>query len=113
MSQQDYSPAMRVKKRNGNLEAVDVNKIVKAVSRCCKGLSCVDPLRVATKTISGLYDGATTVELDLLSIQTAALLTTEEPGYSMLAARLLSNVIQKEVENQVLVLGILFNQDVP
>jgi len=100
MSQQDYSPTMRVKKRNGNLEAVDVNKIVKAVSRCCKGLSYVDPLRVATKTISGLYDGATTVELDLLSIQTAALLTTEEPGYSMLAARLLSNVIQKEVENQ-------------
>jgi ribonucleoside-diphosphate reductase alpha chain len=100
MSQQDATPIMRVKKRNGSFETVNVNKIVDAVSRFCNGLLFVDPLRVATKTISGLYDGATTVELDLLSIQTAALLTTEEPGYSMLAARLLSNVIQKEVANQ-------------
>ncbi len=53
-------------------EPVDVNKIVRAVSRCCVGLTDVDPLRVATKTISGLYDGATTRELDQLSIQTAA-----------------------------------------
>ena len=36
-------------------------------------------MRVATKTISGLYDGATTRELDQLSIQTAAALIAEEP----------------------------------
>ena len=53
-------------------EPVDVNKIVRAVSRCCVGLADVDAMRVATKTISGLYDGATTRELDQLSIQTAA-----------------------------------------
>ena len=63
---------MRVTKRNGSSEPVDVNKIVRAVGRCCAGLNDVDPLRVATKTISGLYDGATTRELDRLSIQTAA-----------------------------------------
>ena len=64
--------SMRVRKRNGAIEPVDVNKIVRAVSRCCVGLADVDALRVATKTISGLYDGATTRELDQLSIQTAA-----------------------------------------
>jgi len=67
--------AMRVRKRNGAFEPVDVNKIVRAVARCCVGLGEVDAMRVATKTISGLYDGATTKELDSLSIQTAALLT--------------------------------------
>jgi ribonucleoside-diphosphate reductase alpha chain len=94
------SPTMRVRKRNGSYEPGDVNKIVRAVARCCEGLSFVDPLRVATKTISGLYDGATTAELDRLSIQTAALLTAEEPQYSILAARLLATVVHKEVENQ-------------
>ena len=49
-------------------------------------------MRVATKTISGLYDGATTRELDKLSIQTAAALIVEEPQYSRLAARLLADV---------------------
>ncbi len=91
---------MRVRKRNGDFEPVDLNKIVRAVGRSCVGLTQVDALRVATKTISGLYDGATTRELDKLSIQTAAALIVEEPEYSRLAARLLSTYIDKEVANQ-------------
>src|SRR3989442_276689 len=75
---------MRVCKRNGDLEPVDVNKV----------------MRVATRTISGLCDGATTEELDELSIRTAASLIVEEPNYSKLAARLLSTYIEKEVKNQ-------------
>jgi ribonucleoside-diphosphate reductase alpha chain len=91
---------MKVRKRNGSFEPVDVNKIVRAVGRCSQGLTQVDPLRVATRTISGLYDGATTRELDQLSIQTAAALTAEEPEYSRLAARLLATYIDKEVAGQ-------------
>ena len=52
--------AMQVRKRNGDDEPVDVNKIVRAVDRVCDDLADVDPMRVATRTISGLYDGATT-----------------------------------------------------
>ncbi|HZV38436.1 MAG TPA: ribonucleoside-diphosphate reductase subunit alpha [Pseudoxanthomonas sp.] len=92
--------AMHVTKRNGQRELVDLNKIVRAVLRCCDGLHAVDPMRVATRTISGLYDGASTRELDELSIRTAALLTAEEPEYSRLAARLLAGVIAKEVAGQ-------------
>ena len=92
--------AMRVRKRNGDLEPVDVNKIVRAVERCAAGLPGVDPMRVATRTISGLCDGATTEELDELSIRTSAAFIIEEPNYSRLAARLLSTVIDKEVRNQ-------------
>ncbi len=91
---------MRVQKRNGGTEPVNVNKIVRAVNRCCAGLPDVDALRVATKTISGLYDGASTRELDQLSIQTAAGLIVEEPQYAKLAARLLSGYIEKEVRGQ-------------
>jgi ribonucleoside-diphosphate reductase alpha chain len=91
---------MRVRKRNGSYERVELDKIVRAVSRCCDGLRRVDPLRVATRTISGLYDGASTRELDELSIQTAATLTAEEPEYAQLAARLLAATIDKEVTGQ-------------
>ncbi|MBC7990604.1 MAG: ribonucleoside-diphosphate reductase subunit alpha [Luteimonas sp.] len=92
--------AMRVAKRNGGSEPVDLNKIVRAVQRCCDDLYAIDPMRVATRTISGLYDGASTRELDELSIRTAALLTAEEPEYGRLAARLLAGVIAKEVAGQ-------------
>src|SRR6267378_4504117 len=91
---------MQVRKRNGSLEPADVNKIGRAVERCCEGLRSVDPIRVASKTIGGLFNGATTKELDLLSIQTAASLIAEEPEYSRLAARLLDGFITKEVANQ-------------
>src|SRR5262245_9210289 len=91
---------MRVRKRCGSHEPVDINKIVRAISRCTPNLPSVDVMRIATKTISGLYDGATTKELDKLSIQTAASLIFEEPEYSKLAARLLNQYIEKEVRNQ-------------
>ncbi|MEU8372944.1 ribonucleoside-diphosphate reductase subunit alpha [Micromonospora sp. NPDC048894] len=93
-------PAMRVRKRDGDTEPVDVNRIVTAVARWATDLDEVDPLRVATRTISGLYDGATTAELDKLSIQTAAELIGTEPQYSRLAARLLAAYVDEEVRGQ-------------
>ena len=54
---------MRVLKRNGEYEPVDLNKILVAIDRCCHDLDNVDTMRVATRTISGLYDGATTQRL--------------------------------------------------
>ena len=96
----NIASTMQVRKRDGSVEPVDVNKIVRAVSRCCTGLAHVDALRVATRTISGLYDGATTKELDELSTRTAASLMSEEPEYSSLAARLLGTYIDKEVAGQ-------------
>jgi ribonucleoside-diphosphate reductase alpha chain len=95
----DNPTGMCVRKRDGSFDAVDVNKIVRAVARCADGLA-VDVMRVATRTISGLHDGVTTSELDRLSIATAAALTAEEPDYSRFAARLLANYIEKEVMNQ-------------
>jgi ribonucleoside-diphosphate reductase alpha chain len=99
-AQPPHPARMQVRKRNGDTEPVDVNKIVRAVDRYAGGLDDVDPLRVATKTISGLYNGATTAELDRLSIQTAAEMIGAEPEYSKLAARLLAGYIGKEVRGQ-------------
>jgi ribonucleoside-diphosphate reductase alpha chain len=99
-TQPEAPTGMRVRKRNGALEPVDVNKIVNAIAKAAEGLRGVDPMRVATRTISALADGATTRQLDDLSIRTAAGLIVEEPAYSKLAGRLLATVIDKEVRNQ-------------
>ena len=96
----ETTTTMRVKKRNGSLEPVDLNKIVNAIARAAEGLMGVDPMVVSTRTISALADGSTTQELDELSIRTAAGLIVEEPNYSKLAARMLATYVDKEVRNQ-------------
>jgi ribonucleoside-diphosphate reductase alpha chain len=88
---------MMVEKRDGTRERVDVRRIADAVERHSTGLTAVDPTRVAIKTIGGLQDGATTRQLDQVSIQVAADLTGEEPEYSRLAARLLAAYVEEDV----------------
>ena len=91
---------MHVRKRNGSTEAVDLNKIVGSISRVCADLGNIDVFKVATKTVGGLVDGVSTRELDLLSIRNAVGLIIEDPIYSKVAARLLSNFILKEIDGQ-------------
>ncbi|OLR95137.1 ribonucleoside-diphosphate reductase subunit alpha [Actinokineospora bangkokensis] len=91
---------MRVRGRDGALVPVDLDEVVAEVTRAAAGLTEVDPLRVATKTLSGLYDGATAAELDRLRVQTAAELVAEEPQYSKLAAALLGACLDREVRGQ-------------
>lgn len=88
---------MRVRKRDGSLEPVDVIQITKKVARCGLGLEFINPYLIASKAISGIYDGVTTTELDTLLMQTAAMLIGEEPEYSKLAARLLIDYIDDEL----------------
>ena len=70
---------MKVKKRSGGFEDVNLDKITKAVGYACVGLDQVDPYQIAIKTVGGMYDGVTTAELDLLSIQTAIGFIAENP----------------------------------
>ena len=88
---------MQVVKRDGTREDVKIEKILHAVNRACRGIPNVESLEIAKRTIAGLHDGSTTQELDDLSIATAVMLVAEEPNYSKVAARMLSESIRKEV----------------
>ena len=88
---------MHVIKRDGSKEEVIIEKILHAVSRACRGIKNVEAIEIAKRTISGLHDGSTTKELDELSISNAVMLMTDEPNYSRVAARMLSESILKEV----------------
>ncbi len=88
---------MYVIKRDGSREEVKIEKILTAVNRACRGIDNVEAIEIAKRTISGLHEGSTTKELDKLSIANAVMLMAEEPNYSKVAARMLSESILKEV----------------
>lgn len=92
---------MHVIKRDGTREEVKIEKILHAVNRACRGIPNVEALDIAKRTISGLHDGSTTEELDNLSIATAVMLMAEEPNYSKVAARMLSESVRKEVNRDL------------
>lgn len=81
---------MKVIKRDGLSETLKLDKITNRIKKQTYGLDTeyVDALEVATKVVSGIYDGISTQELDLLAAETAAALTYIHPDYSILAARI-------------------------
>lgn len=81
---------MKVIKRDGHSETLRLDKITNRIKKQTYGLDTdyVDALEVATKVVSGIYDGISTQELDLLAAETSAALTYIHPDYSILAARI-------------------------
>lgn len=88
---------MQVIKRDGTKEEVKIEKILHHVNRACRGIPDVEAIEIAKRTINGLHDNSTTKELDDLSISNAVMLMADEPNYSKVAARMLSESILKEV----------------
>ena len=88
---------MLVVKRDGRRESVKFDKITARVEKMCYGLdrNFIEPLEIAKKVISGIYDGVTTVELDNLAAEIAATMTTKHPDYAKLAARIAISSLHK------------------
>lgn len=87
---------MYVIKRDGRRELVRFDKITARLQKLCYGLNnLVDPVAVAMKVIEGIYEGVTTAELDNLSAEVAASMTTRHPDYAQLAARIAVSNLHK------------------
>lgn len=86
-----------IRKRNGTREELNAVKLSQSIASLCHGLHDVDVDRILDKVINGLYDGATSEEIDKLVMHTTAMLISEEPEYSRLAARQLHQFIFDEL----------------
>jgi ribonucleoside-diphosphate reductase alpha chain len=88
---------MYVIKRDGRRESVKFDKITARIEKLCYGLDAnyIQPIEVAKKVVSGIYDGVTTAELDSLAAETAASMTTKHPDYAILAARVATSNLHK------------------
>tara|TARA_R100000808_G_scaffold24932_1_gene59541 strand:+ start:20889 stop:23363 length:2475 start_codon:yes stop_codon:yes gene_type:complete len=86
-----------VKKRNGRLQKLDINKINLCVERACADLEDVSASEVVLDANVQLYEKITTVEIDKALIMSARTKIDKEPNYSHVAAKLLLGNIHKEV----------------
>ncbi len=107
---------MYVIKRDGRRESVKFDKITARIEKLCYGLdaSFVQPIDVAKKVVSGIYDGVLTSELDTLAAETAASLTTKHPDYATLAARIaISNLHKNTLKSFSATMKILYTYTDP
>jgi ribonucleoside-diphosphate reductase alpha chain len=88
---------MYVIKRDGRRESVKFDKVTARIEKLSYGLDTnyIQPVEVAKKVVSGIYDGVTTAELDNLAAETAASMTTKHPDYAILAARIAISNLHK------------------
>lgn len=86
-----------VKKRSGDKIPLDSEKLLEAIRSLSYGLHEVNPKHILDRVVNGLYDGVTTEEIDNLVISTTAMMISEEPEYSKLAARQLHHFVRDEV----------------
>ncbi len=92
------SNGTKVKKRNGSLEPLNLDKIHSMVDCACGGLSGVSPSQVEIQSGIQFYDGITTKEIQEILIRSASdLISLEYPNYQYVAARLLLFGLYKQV----------------
>lgn len=86
---------MHVLKRDGHKEPVSFDKITRRISDLCYDLDGVDPFLIAKETISSIYDGVSTKDLDVLSADICASKSHRHPDYNKLGGRILCSNIAK------------------
>ena len=92
---------MQVRKRSGQLENIDVDKLHKVVQYACEGISGVSPSEVEIHSQIQLYNGISTADIQETLIKSAAdLITEENPNYQYVAGRLINYHLRKAVYGQ-------------
>ena len=89
---------MQVKKRSGELESIDIDKLHKVVAYACEGISGVSPSEVEINSQIQFYSGITSTDIQETLIKSAADLISEEtPNYQYVAGRLINYHLRKQV----------------
>lgn len=89
---------LTVKKRNGNIEPLMLDKLHLMVDEACKGLSGVSASQVEMNSGIQFYDGITTEDIQQVLIKSASdLISLDAPNYQYVAARLLLFSVRKRI----------------
>ena len=92
------SNGIKVKKRDGSQESINLDKIHTMVECACEGLAGVSPSQVEIQSGIQFYDGITTAEIQEILVRSASdLIDLENPNYQFVAARLLLFGLYKQV----------------
>ena len=90
---------IKVKKRNGAVEALNLEKIHKVVEEACEGLgSGVSASQIEMNSGLQFFDGIETKDIQEILVRSASdLISIENPNYQFAAARLLLYGVNKQV----------------
>ena len=92
---------IKVKKRTGKLEQLDINKIHFVVEEACDELPGESSSQIEMNANIQFYDGITTKGIQQILVKSANdLITLETPNYQYAAARLLLYDVRKEAHGQ-------------
>jgi ribonucleoside-diphosphate reductase alpha chain len=92
------SNGTKVKKRDGRIESLDLDKMHVMVEQACKGLAGVSASQVEMTSGIQFYDGITTAEIQEILIRSASdLIDLDHPNYQYVAARLLLFSLRKSL----------------
>ena len=93
---------VRVKKRNGSIEPMNLEKMHVMVERACKDLAGVSASQVEMQSGIQFYNGITTDEIQEILIKSASdLISLEQPNYQYVAARLLLFSLRKSLYGKI------------
>ena len=92
------SNGTKVKKRDGRIESLDLDKMHLMVEESCKGLAGVSASQVEMQSGIQFYDGISTAEIQEILIRSASdLIDLDHPNYQFVAARLLMFSLRKSL----------------
>ena len=92
------SNGIKVKKRSGDVEKLDLDKMHLMVDEACKDLAGVSASQVEIQSGIQFYDGITTEEIQEILIRSASdLVSLDHPNYQFVAARLLLFAVRKQL----------------
>ena len=91
------SNGTKVRKRDGSVEPLNLDKLHKVVDEACEGLgSGVSASQVEMNSGIQFYDGITTAEIQEILVRSASdLISLDSPNYQFVAARLLLYGVRK------------------
>ena len=102
---------MRVTKRNGDLETIEFDKILKRIKTAGQEVNIkINYTALVMKVIDQLYDTISTVKIDELSAEQCASMSSVHPDYNILAGRIIVSNHQKNTDSSFsLVMTQMYN----
>jgi ribonucleoside-diphosphate reductase alpha chain len=101
--EENMSNGTKVKKRDGRIESLDLDKMHLMVEEACRGLAGVSASQVEMTSGIQFYDGITTGEIQEILIRSASdLIDLDHPNYQYVAARLLLFSVRKQLYGKML-----------
>ena len=104
---------MKVKKRDGSLEIVSFDKVLRRIQLLSDDLN-INGHEIAQKICNRIYDGVSTSELDELTAVSCSSLIADSPDYDKLGSRIMISNHQKKTSPSFSeTIDILYNNQFP